>query len=101
MLVRHRLFCSSNIRLVPSFQSVVISMRMGLLPLPGITNHRGEIGLSGNPTQFITNLLARSHEDARISCTPGSLNRVDGYSGYSTSGLDHLAYRKAHAIAKV
>src|SRR5437870_13764159 len=82
MRVRHRLFCSSNIRLVPSFQSLVISLRMGLLPLPGITNHRGKIRLSGNPPQFIPNLLARRDEDGRVSSTPGSLNCVNGPSWY-------------------
>src|SRR5438128_1851042 len=74
---------------------------MHLLPLPGITNHRGKVGLLWSPAKLIANLAARSDEYWRVSSTPGSLNSVDRNSRYFTSGLDHLAYRKSQAISKV
>src|SRR5437588_11291135 len=74
---------------------------MRLPPLPGIANHRVEVGLLWNPAQFIANLAARSDEYWRVSSTPGSLNGVDRSSRYFTGGLDHLAYRESQAIAKV
>src|SRR6266571_1011951 len=83
------------------FLSLVISMRMDLQPLPGITNHRGEIRLSGNPAQFIPDPLTGSDEDGWVSSTPGSRNSIDGPSGYFTCRLDHLAYRESFAISKI
>src|SRR5260370_18852364 len=74
---------------------------MRLLPLPRIVNHRGKVGLLWSPAQFLANLAARSDEYWRVSRTPGSLNSIDRNSRYFTSGLDHLAYRKSQAIAKV
>lgn len=81
--------------------SLVIPMRMCLLPLPCIVNHRGKVGFLWNPAQFIANLAARSDEYGRVSSTPGSLDGVDRNARYFTGGLDHLTYRKSQAIAKI
>jgi hypothetical protein len=78
-----------------------VPMRMRLSPLPCIANHRSEVGLGGNPAQFVPNLLAGSNQDGWISSTAGSFNSSDGPPGDFACRLNHIAYREAHTVSKV